>query len=210
MPPLSEFDNEKDIGVLVTNTLKPSEHCMRAAGTGMGVLCQLLRSFHYRDKTNFVSLYKTYVRPHLEFSVPTWNPWLRKDIEVIEKVQRKFIRNITCLKNGTYIEKLAQIELLTLEDRRIYLDMIEVYKMINGPSKLNQSDFFELQCDHPRRGLRSNDCPVNIIIKRYNLDIRRNFFTARTPEYWNKLPTELKLIGSLMAFKKGLKTHLIS
>ena len=54
--PLSEFDNEKDIGVLVTNTLKPSKHCKRAAGVGMGVLYQILRSFHYRDKYTFPML----------------------------------------------------------------------------------------------------------------------------------------------------------
>ena len=51
--------------------------------------------------------------------------------------------------------------------------------MVNGLSKLNYREFFELQLDNQRRELRSTDCPKNIVVKRYNLDIRRNFFTAR-------------------------------
>ena len=71
---IEKVDIEKDIGVNISRSLKPSEHCARAAGNAMGVLYQLLRSFHYRDKKTFVTLYKTYVRPHLEFAVPAWNP----------------------------------------------------------------------------------------------------------------------------------------
>ena len=88
---LATVDSEKDIGVTVNKTLKPSEHCNKAAGTAMAVLYQLLRTFHYRDKVIFVKLYKTYVRPHLEFSAPVWNPWLQKDIDRLERVQRKFV-----------------------------------------------------------------------------------------------------------------------
>ena len=65
---ITVVESEKDIGINIHRSLKPSEHCARAAATGMGVLYQLLRSFHYRDKNVFVNLYKTYVRPHLEFS----------------------------------------------------------------------------------------------------------------------------------------------
>ena len=90
---------EKDIGVNVCKTLKPSEHCTRAAGTAIGILYQLLRSFHYRDKITFVALYKTYVTPHLEFAVPAWNPWLRKDLATLEKVQMKFVKNVRGLRS---------------------------------------------------------------------------------------------------------------
>ena len=47
---IEKVEAEKDIGVNIHRSLKPSEHCAKAAGTAMGVLYQLLRSFHYRDK----------------------------------------------------------------------------------------------------------------------------------------------------------------
>ena len=143
----------------------------KVADTGMGVLYQLLRSFHYRDKKVFVSLYKTYMRPHLEFASPVWNPWLRKDVIALEKVQKKFVRNITCL-NGTYIDKLANIGLLTLENRRKYLDLVETFKIVHGHSRVDYREFFTLVGDNPRRNTRSADCPINIIVQRCNLDIR--------------------------------------
>jgi hypothetical protein len=61
---LGKVKKERDIGVIVQDSLKP------AAATARAVLGQITRAFHYRDKFTFVKLYKTYVRPHLEFSTP--------------------------------------------------------------------------------------------------------------------------------------------
>ena len=191
-------------------TLKPSDHCAKAAGTAMGVLFQLLRSFHYRDKKTFVSLYKVYVRPHLEFAVPAWNPWLKKDVEVLEKVQKKFIKNITGLNSVTYEERLKEIGMLDLSNRRLYLDLVETFKIIHGITRIDRSDIFELVRDRQRRATRSNDCPLNIIVKRCSLDIRRNFFSNRVADPWNKLPADMKECHSLSMFKTNLKSHLIA
>ena len=206
--PIEKVENEKDIGVNVCSNLKPSDHCARAAGTAMGVLYQLLRSFHYRDKLTFVALYKTYVRPHLEFAVPAWNPWLQKDILALEKVQRKFVKNVTGLRSVTYEERLIELNMFDLATRRVYLDLVETYKIIKGITRLNREDIFELISDSQHRPTRSNDCPLNIVIKRSRLDIRRNFFSARVAEQWNSLPTDLKEWNSLNMFKGNLKSHL--
>ena len=69
---LQDVDSEKDIGVHITKSLKPSEHCRISAQTAKGVLSQILRSFLYRDKVVFKNLYTTYVRPHLEFASAVW------------------------------------------------------------------------------------------------------------------------------------------
>jgi hypothetical protein len=91
---LEKVDNERDIGVTVSNNLKPSAQCAKAAGTARAVLGQISRSFHYRDKKTFVKLYTTYVRPHLEFCTPAWSPWTRANIYCIENVQKKM--NVWC------------------------------------------------------------------------------------------------------------------
>jgi len=85
---LATTESERDIGVLVSSDLKPSEQCAKAARTANAVLGQISRAFHYRDRWTFVRLYKLYVRPHLEFSVAAWAPWTQADIECLEKVQR--------------------------------------------------------------------------------------------------------------------------
>ena len=65
------------------------------ANTAIGVLYQILRSFHYRDKYVIKSLYVQYVRPHLEFWSPAWSPWLLGDINKLESVQEKFVKSVS-------------------------------------------------------------------------------------------------------------------
>ena len=57
----------------------------------------------------------------MEFASPVWNPWLRRDIDVLESVQEKFFRNISGLQAITYEKRLIELELLSLSDRRTYL-----------------------------------------------------------------------------------------
>jgi hypothetical protein len=71
---LGETEEEKDVGVTVHHSLKPSRQCMKAAQTARGVLGQVTRAFHFRDRHVFIQLYKQYVRPHLEFAAPAWSP----------------------------------------------------------------------------------------------------------------------------------------
>ena len=207
---LEKVNSEKDIGVSVASSLKTGDHCVKAAGTAMSVLFQLLRTFHFRDRVTFVKLYKTYVRPHLEFSVAVWSPCLQKDIEVLEKVQRKFIRNVSGLHAISYESKLVEIGLLSLSDRRVYLELVETFKIIKGFTNIDRPALFELYGDTQRRFTRVTECPINIVPKRSNLDIRRHFYTNRIVSNWNALPNDMKLLDSLICFKKSLKSHLIS
>jgi hypothetical protein len=106
---LSEAEEERDIGVEVHQSLKTSKQCAKAATTARMVLSQITRAFHYRDKFTFVKLYKTYVRPHLEFCTPGWSPWSQTDIKVLEKVQEKFVKMVSGLVRTTYEQKLKEI-----------------------------------------------------------------------------------------------------
>ena len=207
---LQVCDLEKDIGVTINRNLKPNDHCARVTGTALGIFYQLIRSFHYRDKKVFRNLFTTYVRPHLEFASPAWAPWQCKDIEKIENVQRKFVRNVNGLKNKTYEGKLHELGLLTLKDRRVYLDLVEVYKIINGLTRMDRNALFVLTGDAERRHTRNTECPLNIVLKRSNLEIRRNFFSTRAAIEWNSLPVDIKMCTRLSMFKTNLKSHLMT
>ena len=104
---------ERDIGVTVTNDLKPSRQCQKAAQTAYAVLGQILRAFHFRDRHMFVNLYLQYVRPHLEFAVAAWAPWSQADIACLEKVQAKAVRAVSGLKGHSYEERLSELGLVS-------------------------------------------------------------------------------------------------
>ena len=71
-----------------------------------------------------IPLYKTFVRPRMEFAVAAWAPWTEKDAAVMERVQRRALR----MTSDSYEEKLAEAGLTTLSERRRRGDMIEVFK----------------------------------------------------------------------------------
>ena len=111
---LIKVESEKDLGVKYVNNLKPSDQCCEAAKTANFVLGQICRNFHYRDKEVFVNLYKRYVRVHLEYCTPAWNPWMAKDIAVLEKVQERAVKQIRGLQATLYSDRLKELNLPSL------------------------------------------------------------------------------------------------
>ena len=77
------------------------------------------KSFTYRDKYNWIRLYKVYVRPNLEYAVQVWSLRNQKDIDLLEDVQKRVVRMTAGLKPGTYQDKLKELGLPSLEERRI-------------------------------------------------------------------------------------------
>ena len=77
---LKSVTEEKDLGVVVTDNLKVSSQCVEAASKASKVLGMIRRQFRILDKSSFMLLYKGFIRPHLEYAVQAWSPYLRKDI----------------------------------------------------------------------------------------------------------------------------------
>ena len=202
---LEAVEFEKDVGVVVHQSLKPSMQCAKAAARANGILGQLSRAVCYRDKATFLKLYKVYVRPHLEYAVVSWSPWLQQDKEVLEKVQRRAVGMVTNLQRGTYEERLAEAGMLSLEDRRERGDMIATYKILSGKDKVEPGVIFGLGGDGP--GPRTRQAAGTHHIQKQavqpKLDIRRNSFSQRVVSTWNSLPDSLKGVQTVLAFKIG-------
>jgi hypothetical protein len=200
---LEKVDTERDIGVTVSNNLKPSAQCAKAAATARTVLGQISRSFHYRDKKTFVKLYTTYVRPHLEFCTPAWSPWTRADIDCIENVQKKMVGMVSGLLATDYVSRLAELGLETLEKRRKNTDIYTMHKLIHGYGDIDTDGWFDKNVGAAVTRARAD--PLNVISKNGNLELRRNFFTLRVVKDWNKVPHDIKNISVPGKFKSALR-----
>ena len=71
-----------------------------------------------------LQLYKSLVRPHLDYCIQVWRPHLQKDKEAIEKVQRRATRMILECRGMSYENRLKKVGLTTLETRRQRADML--------------------------------------------------------------------------------------
>jgi hypothetical protein len=195
---LEEVTEERDLGVIFQNDLKCNRQCLKAVNTANKVLGMIKRSFSVRDKDVILQLYKSLVRPHLEYSVQAWRPHFQKDIDLIEGVQRRATKLISDLKDKSYENRLRILNLTTLETRRLRGDLIEVFKIFKGFDNLDPTMFFELSTA-PTRGHS-----LKLIKPRCRLDIRKFSFTHRVIDAWNSLDDNIVACDSINSFKNRL------
>jgi ribonucleases P/MRP protein subunit RPP40 len=119
---------ERDLGIIFRNYLKPSSQCSSAASKGTSVMGLMKKNFKNLDSDRFLILYKAYIRPHLGYCVSL----LEKDIQLLEKVQRKSTKIVQGLKTLSYNQRLEKLGLTTLEKRRERGYLIEAYKLLTG------------------------------------------------------------------------------
>ena len=86
----------------------------------------------YKDPEIMMNLYNTYVLPHIDYGVVVCAPFLKKDIQTIGSIQRRFTRMITGMKGLRYDERLRKLNLPTLVDRRRKIDLVQAFKIRNG------------------------------------------------------------------------------
>ena len=201
---MEEVETEKDVGVLVTTTLKPSQQCSAAAGKANGVLGQISRAVKYRDKKTFVQLYKVYVRPHLEYCIQAWSPYTQADKDKLEKVQKRAVNMVAGLRGRNYEQKLREVGLTTLEERRDRGDMIQTFRILNNIDKVEPGTWFSMANERDRLGAahtRHSRDTTRVVEGASNTDVRRNFFSQRVPGQWNSLPVATRQQSSVLGFK---------
>ena len=86
---LQSVTEETDLGIIVSNDLEPSKQCVSAVKKANMTLGMIKRHIVSRDKNIIVRLYKSLVRPKLEYCIQAWNTSLIKDIELLEQVQHR-------------------------------------------------------------------------------------------------------------------------
>ena len=151
---LGRTTQENDLGITFSADMKVSEQCRFAASNGNQVLL-LIRTITFKEKQLIVPLYKAIVRPHLEYCIQAWRPYRKKDIDKIEKIQRRATKIIPGLTDLSYESRLLQCGLTTLEIRRLRGDQIEVFKTVNGYEDVDRNMFFKLKEGSRTKGHKS-------------------------------------------------------
>jgi len=115
---LQETCLEKDLGVLISGDGKTLSQCQYVYNKAIRILGMINRTIRYKERRIMVRLYKSLVRPHLEYCMSAWSPHYLKDKELLERVQHRFTRMFKDLRQRHYDERLKSLDLWTLEERR--------------------------------------------------------------------------------------------
>ena len=145
-----------------------------------------------------MQMYTTYVRPILENNTYVWSPYLLKDIDALEGVQRFFTRQLPEMDGKSYEERMERAALLFLEERRIIFDITLVYKILHGLIDIKSEDFFVRNAT----STRGHSYKLGVQFSRVNY--RKYFFANRVVNIWNNLPLDVVESPSLYAFKKAV------
>ena len=201
---LEKSENVVDLGVTLSETATFNAHIANAVSSAKRFAAWTMRTFKSRKSDVVLLLYKTYVRPRLEYGCALWSPHLIKDINSIEAVQRSVTSKIEGLDNMNYWERLQELRLYSLQRRRERYQIIHMWKIYKEiiPNDLN-FEFYNSRS----HGIKCRRPKLNLKNKRIST-LRNNYFTSVGPALFNAIPCSITSSKSLNAFKSKLDKFL--
>ena len=195
---IKPVESIRDLGVIMSKDMKFQEHYRYIFKSASKAANLIFRCFKTRDRAFLVKMFKTFVRPKLEYATQVWNPGYLKDIDLLESVQRRYTKRLTGLSKLSYSHRLKILNLETLELRRIHLDLCFLYKLIHGLVRCTFSQFFEFKASKTRGHAYSIKKP------KFFKDSRRHSFAVRVVDWWNILPNDVVTAPNIQTFRKRL------
>ena len=139
---MSISQEEKDLGVTFANDFNFKKHIRNICAKANGRVGLIKRTFSNLTREMFIPLYKSLIRPVLEYCSTVWAPMYRNQTNEIEKIQRRATKLVKNMHNLSYGDRLRNLGLETLEYRRLRADVIQVYRIFQGIDKVKISSVF--------------------------------------------------------------------
>jgi len=143
---------QKDLGVLVDKGLNMTQWCALTAQKINRILGCIPSSMASRLREGILPLCSALVRPHLESCVQLWTPQHRKDMELLECVQRRATKMIQGVEHLSCEERLRELGLFIMEKRRLRGDLIAAFQYLKGACKRAGEGLFTRVCSDRTRG----------------------------------------------------------
>jgi len=195
---LPSCSEEKDLGIWFENSLKFNKHVQNVVNRTNRLTGMIRRTFKYMDRNLFLTLYKSLIRSIVDFGIVVWYPSTKKNIQLIENIQRRATRIVPQLRGLSYKERLSYLMLPTLLYRRERYDLIQMFKIVNRFDDVDPEKFFSFN-DNTTRGHI-----FRITKPQTNKTLRLNTFPVRCINSWNNLPEDVVLSDSVLTFKTKL------
>ena len=202
---LNRVEEIRDLGVVVDRTLSFRNHIKKLSSAGCRNLGFVLRNSNDLSLNSVRLVYSSFVRSGLEYGSVVWSPFYHCDIDMLEKVQKKFFRHyafrLGYVWSETDYETISNISnLQSLEKRRLNADLLFVYKLLNGdvncPELLSEFQF--------NVGSRVNRNRPLFYIQSHARNYGYNSPLARLPREYNKCSLDIFNL-SITTFRKALR-----
>jgi len=203
---VAEVKEEKDLGVIMTEDLKFHKQVSEVAKKCNQLLGLIYRTFISKRKDIIIRLYKSIVRPYMDYCIQAWRPHYIKDITVLERVQKRATRMIEECKGMDYLHRLEICKLTTLETRRLRADLLEVFKILKGKEGIDKDLLFQMIDTSDKMVTRGHS--LKLYQKQIGTDVGKFSFSNRVVHEWNLLTEEMVQVNCVDAFKGRLDNYL--
>lgn len=195
----------RDLGIFIDNKLNWSQHISKITKKCKQICGWVLSVFYSRENTLMMTLFNSLIRSRLEYGCELWNPYLIRDINSIEQIQRSFTDKIRNIKHLNYWERLSRLNITSLQRRREKIIILHIWKILNNqyPNSMN----IEFKEHNRNKAIKVVLKPLPKL-KGLALSKYEESFHIKGGKLWNVLPPELTKIPILNNFKIKLQIFL--
>ena len=198
-----------DLGLLTNHHLSWNSHIDTITSKANRILGLIKRTCRgWKDTETLKTLYCTLVRSQVEYGSVVWSPYTSRNIDKLERIQRRGTKFILGQNDNSYEDRLKCLNMLSLEKRRYLFDVVFLYKALNGYLNIELTPLLNFYSQADPYKLRHVD-DYSLKLNYARTTKSKNSYFNRIVEMWNSLPLEIRLAPNLEAFKSNVKKFLI-